>query len=177
MDRLLTRNYSFVSKLSVEKGNSIWDHRLTPIETHQGRLVHTSLQHQGLSNRGRPAARQVARPKESEKVEKAIKLMVAMSAVVAILAIAPAAFGQSTDTGYAGEGGVAGQVSQGEGGVAGETASGHANNGTAASSASGAGGGSVLAFTGLDLALIAGGGLVLLAGGVALSRLVARHPA
>jgi hypothetical protein len=34
-----------------------------------------------------------------------------------------------------------------------------------------------LAFTGLDLVLIAGGGLVLLAGGVALSRLVARHPA
>jgi len=34
-----------------------------------------------------------------------------------------------------------------------------------------------LAFTGLDLALIAGGGLVLLAGGMALSRIVARHPA
>jgi hypothetical protein len=101
--------------------------------------------------------------------------MVAMTAVVAILALAPAAYGQSTGTGYAGEGGVAGQVSQGGGGVAGATASGHANNGTAASNASGGGG--VLAFTGLDLALIAGGGLVLLAGGVALSRIVARHPA
>jgi len=99
-----------------------------------------------------------------------------MSAVVAILALAPAAFAQSTGTGYAGEGGVAGQVQQGEGGVAGQTASGTNGNGTAAANASGGGGG-VLAFTGLDLALIAGGGLVLLVGGVALSRLVARHPA
>ena len=99
-----------------------------------------------------------------------------MSAVVAILALAPAAFAQSTGTGYSGEGGVAGQVQQGEGGVAGQTASGTNGNGTAAANASGGGGG-VLAFTGLDLALIAGGGLVLLVGGVALSRLVARHPA
>ena len=101
-----------------------------------------------------------------------MKVMVAMTAVVGVLALTPAAFAQSTGTGYAGEGGVAGQVSQGQGGVAGETASGH---GTAASNASGGGG--VLAFTGLDLVLIAGGGLILLVGGIGLSRLVARHPA
>jgi hypothetical protein len=34
-----------------------------------------------------------------------------------------------------------------------------------------------LAFTGLDVALIVGGGLLLLAAGVALSRMVARNPA
>src|SRR5436190_6655437 len=102
-----------------------------------------------------------------------MKVMVAMTAVVGVLALTPAAFAQSTGTGYAGEGGVAGQVSQGQGGVAGQTASGHSS---AASNASGGGGG-VLAFTGLDLVLIAGGGLILLVGGIGLSRLVARHPA
>ncbi|MFL5906803.1 MAG: hypothetical protein ACJ75Z_04305 [Solirubrobacterales bacterium] len=105
-----------------------------------------------------------------------MKMMVAITAVVGVLALAPAAFAQSTGTGYAGQGGVAGQVQQGgEGGVAGQTASGSNANGSAATNASGGGG--VLAFTGLDLLLIAGGGLVLLVGGVALSRLVARHPA
>src|SRR4051794_3804091 len=106
-----------------------------------------------------------------------MRLMVAVTAVVGVLALAPAAFAQSTGTGYAGQGGVAGQVQQGggEGGVAGQTASGSNANGNAATNASGGGG--VLAFTGLDLLLIAGGGLVLLIGGVALSRLVARHPA
>ena len=104
-----------------------------------------------------------------------MKKVVALSVVIGILALTPAAFAQSTGTGYAGEGGVAGQVSQGGGGnnnggngkVAGTTAASQAsenNNG-------------VLAFTGLDLLLIAGGGILLLAGGVALSRLVARHPA
>jgi hypothetical protein len=102
-----------------------------------------------------------------------MKMVVALSVVIGILALTPAAFAQSSGTGYAGEGGVAGQVSQG----------GEGNNGgngkvagtTAASQASESNG--VLAFTGLDLALIAGGGLLLLVGGVALSRMVARHPA
>ena len=131
-----------------------------------------------LCRKPRQAAQGAGRSTKREwKVEKGIRLIVAMSAVVAILALAPAAFAQSTGSGYSGEGGVAGQVQQGEGGVAGQTASGtNGTNGTAAANASG-GGGSVLAFTGLDLALIAGGGLVLLVGGVALSRPVARHPA
>ena len=97
--------------------------------------------------------------------------------IVGVLALAPSAVAQSTPTGYGGQaGGVAGQVQQGgaggEQGVAGTSQNG---NGTAASNASSGNG--VLPFTGLDLALIAGGGLMLLAGGVALSRLVARNPA
>jgi hypothetical protein len=116
--------------------------------------------------------------RESDKVEKAIRGVVAISAVIGILALAPAAFAQSTGTGYSGQGGVAGQVSEGGGGgVAGQTAQGGGVAGETAASESAGGGGGVLAFTGLDLALIAGGGLLLLAGGVALSRVVARHPA
>jgi len=95
--------------------------------------------------------------------------------VIGALALAPAAFAQSTGTGYAGPGGVAGQVQTGgndnnsgnHGKVAGTSAASQATDDSSG----------VLAFTGLDLALIAGGGLVLLAGGMGLSRLVARHPA
>ena len=103
---------------------------------------------------------------------------VAILTVVGVfaLALAPAAFAQSTGTGYSGVSGVAGQTTQGNNGggnngVAGATKTG---TGSAASQASGNGNG-VLAFTGLDLALLAGGGLVLLASGVALSRLVGRR--
>jgi hypothetical protein len=108
-----------------------------------------------------------------------MRLMVAVTAVIGVLALAPAAFGQSTGPGYSGQGGVAGQVQQGgsEGGVAGQTASGNNGNPSGTAAANSTGGGGVLAFTGLDLALIAGGGLLLLVGGVALSRVVARHPA
>jgi len=107
-----------------------------------------------------------------------MKMVVALSVVIGVLALTPAAFAQSTGTGYAGEGGVAGQVSQGGGGVAGTTAAGNGNvAGTTAASQASENNNGVLAFTGLDLILIAGGGLLLLAGGVALSRLVARHPA
>jgi hypothetical protein len=107
--------------------------------------------------------------------------------VVAALALAPAALGQSSGTGYGGQSGVAGQTGQGGGpgpsggsgvagqtgntgsGVAGETTSG---NGSAASQV-GAGNG-VLAFTGIDIALLAGGGLVLLVTGFGVSRLATR---
>lgn len=113
-------------------------------------------------------------------MEKATKRLIAILAVVGVvaLALAPAALAQSSGTGYGGQaGGVAGQTQQGNngggGGVAGKTQTG--TNGNAASEASGGNG--VLAFTGLDLALLAGGGLVLLASGVALSRLVGRHSA
>jgi hypothetical protein len=99
-------------------------------------------------------------------VEKAMK--------IGILALTPAAFAQSSGTGYAGEGGVAGQVSQGGGG---NNGGGKVAGTTAASEANPPSNNGVLAFTGLDLALIAGGGLLLLAGGVALSRMVARDPA
>jgi hypothetical protein len=106
------------------------------------------------------------------------RLLVSLT-VAGALALAPAAFAQSSGTGYAGQSGVAGQVAQsGSGtngdnaGVAGQTTSRDAS-GSAASEA--AGGNGVLAFTGLDLAFLAGGGLVLLGSGVALSRLVSRN--
>jgi hypothetical protein len=104
-----------------------------------------------------------------------------LAAIIAVLALAPAAFAQSTGTGYGGTaGGIQGQVgaggSAGSGGTAGAVESG--GTGSAASEAgSSAEDGSLLAFTGLDLALIVGGGLLLLGGGVALSRMVARNPA
>jgi hypothetical protein len=104
-------------------------------------------------------------------VDKGTRRLVAIFTVVAALALAPAAFAQSTGTGY---GGIAGQTAQGskdKSGVAGNDGT----DGTAATQASTSNG--VLAFTGLDLALLAGGGLVLLASGMALSRLVGRSSA
>jgi hypothetical protein len=95
-----------------------------------------------------------------------------LAAVAAVLVLAPAAFAQTEP--YAGAGGgTQGQV--GAGGAAGGNAGGGAPN--VASEPTEADEGGVLAFTGLDLALIAGGGLLLLAGGVGLSRVVARNPA
>jgi hypothetical protein len=109
-----------------------------------------------------------------QKVEKATgsitRGVCILAAVAAVLALAPAAFAQ-TDP-YAGIGsGTQGQVA---GGTGGGTAG---NAGTPSVAAEPTDDGSVLAFTGLDVALIAGGGLLLLAGGVGLSRLVARNPA
>ena len=102
--------------------------------------------------------------------------MVAVAASVAVLALAPAAFAQSTGTGYSGQAGqVAGQVQQGGNGPSVHAVAGTTAHGSAASNASSSNG--VLPFTGLDLALIAGGGLLLLGAGIALSRLVARNPA
>ena len=112
-------------------------------------------------------------------MKKGTRRLVAILTVVGALALAPAAFAQSSGTGYGGPaGGVAGQTAQGG------TGNGN-NNGVAGTNGSGSGpaatqtstGNGVLAFTGLDLALLAGGGLVLLASGVALSRLVGRHSA
>jgi hypothetical protein len=107
-------------------------------------------------------------------VEKGTRRLVAILTVVGALALAPAAFAQSSGTGYGGPAGdVAGQTAQGgnDNGVAGTKAT-----STPAATQASTGNG-VLAFTGLDLALLAGGGLVLLASGVALSRLVGRHTA
>lgn len=84
---------------------------------------------------------------------------IAALAVVMVLAFAPSAFAQDGSAGatYAGPGGnTQQQVSAGEEG------------GPTADKGDG------LPFTGLDLALAIGGGLVLLATGVAISRVVAR---
>ena len=108
-------------------------------------------------------------------MEKGTRRLVAILTVVGALALAPAAFAQSSGTGYGGPAGdVAGQTAQG-GNDKGNVAGTEATSTPAATQASTGNG--VLAFTGLDLALLAGGGLVLLASGVALSRLVGRHTA
>jgi hypothetical protein len=123
---------------------------------------------------------------ESKKVEKltgSIRGVCILAAVAAVLALAPAAFAQSSGVGYGGQaGGVAGQVAPGgapggapPGGA--EGAAGAGGGGAAAAEARAPEEGGLLAFTGLDVALIVGGGLLLLAGGVALSRVVARNPA
>jgi hypothetical protein len=107
-----------------------------------------------------------------EKATGSIRGVCILAAVVAVLALAPAAFAQTADP-YAGVGG----ATQGQ--VAGGTAGGNAGGGapSVAAEPTEADSSGVLAFTGLDLALIVGGGLLLLACGVGLSRLVARNPA
>jgi hypothetical protein len=123
------------------------------------------------------------RPKqeESKKVEKvkgSTRGVCILAAIAAVLALAPAAFAQSSGTGYGGQaGGVAGQVAPGGAPPSGAAGQAGAGGGAAAAEARGAEEGGLLAFTGLDVALIVGGGLLLLAGGVALSRVVARNPA
>jgi len=118
-----------------------------------------------------------------EKLTGSIRGLCILTAVAAVLALAPAAFAQSTGTGYGGQaGGVAGQVApggppSGGGAAEGAAAAGAPSGGAAAAEAGEPEEGGLLAFTGLDVALIVGGGLLLLAGGVALSRVVARNPA
>jgi hypothetical protein len=121
----------------------------------------------------------VGRLIESElKVQKGTRRLIAILTVVGALALAPAAFAQSSGTGYGGVSGVAGQTTQGNNSGGGNGVAGTTDNGDPGSAATHAtSGNGVLAFTGLDLALLAGGGLVLLASGVALSRLVGRHSA
>jgi hypothetical protein len=130
--------------------------------------------------------RRVARSEGKDEMKQARRWIAVLSVVaVGALVLAPAALAQSTGTGYGGESGVAGQTGQGGGssGVTGQTTQGGGNaGGVAGETTSGSGnvasqsaeGNRVLAFTGLDIALLAGGGLVLLGSGLALSRLVAR---
>jgi hypothetical protein len=106
-----------------------------------------------------------------EKATGSIRGVCILAAVAAVLALAPAAFAQTADP-YAGVGG----GTQGQ--VAGGTAGGNAGGAPVASEPTEpADSDGLLAFTGLDVALIAGGGLLLLVGGVGLSRMVARDPA
>jgi hypothetical protein len=108
---------------------------------------------------------------------------IATIAVLGALVLAPAAGAQSSGTGYGGAGSIAGQTAQApadspqaagdQSGVAGEVENkAAADSGSVASQATDGNG--VLAFTGLDLALLAGGGLILLVTGFGLSRLVGR---
>jgi hypothetical protein len=117
-------------------------------------------------------------------MKKQARRWIATLSVVAVaaLAFAPTALAQSTGSGYAGQSGVAGQTGGGGGnngggggvagttsGVAGDTTGGNGNVASQAGEGNG-----VLAFTGLDIALLAGGGLMLLGSGLVLSRLVVR---
>jgi hypothetical protein len=88
-------------------------------------------------------------------------------AVIATLAFAPATWGQTSTEGYAGQGGnTLAEVSQGTG-----PGGGPGGSPPAGPSAEGSG---TLAFTGLDLGLIAGGGLLLLALGAGMARMLPR---
>ena len=89
------------------------------------------------------------------------RMILSTIVMVVALALAPAAFANNSSVGtYGGAGGeVAGSVSGGNA----------TDPGTAASNSS------ALPFTGLDLALLAGGGLLLLLGGVGMARMAARR--
>ena len=99
-----------------------------------------------------------------------VKLHFGAFAVVAalMLVLAPVSFGQNSSVGtYGGSGGsVAGSVASGSAG----SGSGSAASPTATASSSS----SALPFTGFDVALLAGGGLLLVLGGFAMARMVAR---
>ena len=126
----------------------------------------------GIEIRGTPGAGKSLNESE-HNVKKLTGLTIVM--VIAALALAPAAFAQSTGTGYGGTaGGVAGQVAQGGNGNNDGT-NGTAGTGSVATRASGNSG--FLPFTGLDVALLLGGGLLLVGTGVGLSRLVGRQSA
>jgi hypothetical protein len=116
-----------------------------------------------------------------KKLTGSIRGVCVLAAVAAVLALAPAAFAQSSGNTYGGTAGAtAAQVAGGGSPDASDTAGAVSSGGTGGATATEAGNpddGSLLAFTGLDVALIVGGGLLLLASGVALSRVVARHPA
>jgi hypothetical protein len=90
-------------------------------------------------------------------------------AVVAalMLVLAPVSFGENSSVGtYGGSGGsVAGSVASGSAG---------SGPGSAASPTATASSSSGLPFTGFDVALLAGGGLLLVLGGFAMARMVAR---
>ena len=110
---------------------------------------------------------------------KALASLSALASIVFVLALVPAANAQAPVTGYGGQGGVAGTVASGGAqSVGGEQASGGGGNGANGNVAGEAqASNDLLPFTGMDLLAIIGGGLVLLASGVLLSRIVVRDPA
>ena len=92
------------------------------------------------------------------------RMILSTMVLVVGLALAPAALANSSVETYGGQGGeVAGSVSSGGPTDLGATADADANSSSA------------LPFTGLDLELLAGGGLLLLLGGFGMARMVARR--
>jgi len=106
---------------------------------------------------------------EKGKRMRKFKVHFGAFAVVAalMLVLAPVSFGQNSSVGtYGGSGGsVAGSVASGTAG---------SGPGSAASPTATASSSSGLPFTGFDVALLAGGGLLLVLGGFAMARMVAR---
>lgn len=83
-----------------------------------------------------------------------------------MLVLAPVSFGENSSVGtYGGSGGS----------VAGSVASGSAGSGSGATASPTASSSSGLPFTGFDVALLAGGGLLLVLGGFAMARMAARN--
>lgn len=97
--------------------------------------------------------------KEALVSSSKLRMVLGVSALMVVLALAPAASAQSSsvDT-YGGNGGA----------VAGVSSGGGPGSGTGSSSSGS------LPFTGLDVGLIAGGGLVLLLMGIGMARITAR---
>lgn len=88
------------------------------------------------------------------------RMILSTIVLVVALALAPAAFANNSSVGtYGGQGGE----------VAGSVAGGEASDPGAAENSS------ALPFTGLDLELLAGGGLLLLLGGFGMARMAARR--
>jgi hypothetical protein len=110
---------------------------------------------------------------------KALATVAALMSAVFVLALVPAANAQAPVTGYGGQGGVAGTTASDAQSVGGERASGGSGNGNGNGNvaATATESNDLLPFTGTDLLAIFGGGLVLLASGVLLSRVVVRDPA
>ncbi len=95
---------------------------------------------------------------------KRITKILGLASIVAVLAFAPSAMAQNaSSSGYSGQSSELVAVGGG---------SGSGGSGTGTSDPSG----SSLPFTGLDVGLAAGGGLLLLLIGLAMSRAVAREP-
>jgi len=95
-----------------------------------------------------------------------LRMILSVGTVVLALALAPAAMAQDSSLrGYPkGTGDVAAIAAAGESGDPGDP------SGTASANSN-----SALPFSGLDVTLLAGGGLVLLLAGIGMARLVARH--
>jgi hypothetical protein len=97
-----------------------------------------------------------------------LKVHFGVFAVIAalMLVLAPVSFGENSSVGtYGGSGGS----------VAGSVASGSAGSGSGATASPTASSSSGLPFTGFDVALLAGGGLLLVLGGFAMARMADRN--
>ena len=129
--------------------------------------------HRGASGGGGAGAAEQAqnKAKASRRLPSMVRHGSLIAGVVAALVLASSAMAQSVET-YGGKGG------QTQGQLGGEQPGGNGQPGQAVSAAArGDGdGGGALPFTGLDLALTLGGGLVLLGVGASMAKLTPKSP-